>query len=280
MLIRQWAVRLGIAAFVLGLVVTGVGFNTDAAKASDHDDGETNIKSRNASLTDLFVFREDWQTGNAADNGNLIFIMCTNPRSLPRQNYYFNTDALYNFHLSRATNVNEAVSGREDLRFEFSFGAPNNNSQQSIQLNVHQVTNGVPSSTATGQANNPLTTAAPARLTSAPIAPVVNTFNVNGTNINVFAGLREDPFFFDVTQYFRIRAFLRGSTAPTDQPQGGGTEVNTAFNPAQFATDFAQDYNVNAIVMRVPIAFLQSNGQTTFDVWESITRPGNVTQFQ
>ena len=46
---------------------------------------------------DLFVFREGDQTGVAADNDNLIFIMNTNDRSLARQQYYFNTNARYEF---------------------------------------------------------------------------------------------------------------------------------------------------------------------------------------
>ena len=42
--------------------------------ASDHDDGETDVKSRALNLTDLYVFREDGQTNNGGDASNLIFI--------------------------------------------------------------------------------------------------------------------------------------------------------------------------------------------------------------
>lgn len=273
MQLRQWAARFVLGALVAGLAFSIVGLRSDRVKASDHDDGETNIKSRNASLTDLFVFREDWYTGVANDANNLIFIMGTNPRSLPRQHYYFNTNALYNFHVTRNANNNDAVSGREDLRFEFSFGAPDANNQQAIRFNVHNIANGVPTNTTLGVATNPVTTAA-RPLLAGTNTPVVNTFNVNGTNIDVFAGLREDPFFFDVEAYFRLRASLRGSNSPTDVDP-----IGFAPNTAQ-SVDFAQGYNINAIVMRVPIAFLQANGETSFDAWETITMPGNITVYQ
>ncbi|MBI3924182.1 MAG: DUF4331 family protein [Armatimonadetes bacterium] len=256
--------------------------------ASDHDDGETNIKSRNLSLTDLYVFREDWQTGNAADNDNLILVMNTNPRSLPRQPYYFNPNALYNFSVSVVNNVNDAVNGREDLRFELAFGQPNAQGQQTINLNVHQVANGVPISTTTGVPAGGTALTTPARpLLNGVTPPVLNTFAVSGTNIDVFAGLREDPFFFDVEAFFKVRATLgprTDSITPTTSP----TLTNFGLNPGGFAgsaatsVDFAQGYNVNAIVVRVPIAFLRPLGgaQTTFDFWETITLPSNIAQFQ
>lgn len=254
---RRWALRLTTAVLLIGLAVGAF----QSVGASDHDDGETNIKSRNLSLTDLYVFREDWHSGLQADAGNTIFVMCTNPRSLPRQQYFFNTDALYNFHVARAADINAAVTGVEDLRFEFQFGAPDNNSQQSIRLNVTTFANGAPQATTT--VNGALTTPAIPGLGNP--APVINTLDVNGTDITVFSGLREDPFFFDVEAFFRVRAGLAGL----------GPAVG--FNPPGMALDFAEGYNVNAIVMRVPNAFL---GSDVIDVWETITLPANVAALQ
>jgi hypothetical protein len=38
--------------------------------------------------------------------------------------------------------------------------------------------------------------------------------------------------------------------------------------------DFAKGYNVNAIVVSVPVSFLANGtGATTFDVWETISLP-------
>lgn len=239
-------------------------------RASDHDDGETQIKSRNLNLTDLYVFREDWQTGNAADASNLIFIMNTNPRSLPRQQYFFNTQAIYSFHVSRLANRDVAVTGVEDVRFDFSFGAPANNSQQ-ITLNLVRLSNGQEVSRETLPVGN--TTPAAPLIGNAPApAPVSNTVNTASGALTVFAGLREDPFFFDVDAFFRTRAALASNSGPVNR-----TLLTTN---AATAIDFAKGYNVNAIVMRVPIAVLQGSNETSFDVWETISLPNVIADLQ
>jgi hypothetical protein len=90
--------------------------------------------------------------------------------------------------------------------------------------------------------------------------PTIHTATIGGQTLQVFAGLREDPFFFDVEQFFRVRAGALGI----------GPAVG--FRPATKALDFAKGYNVNAIVVRVPRTFLQgkSSTATTFDVWQTI----------
>ncbi len=55
---------LAVAALGFG---TAAGFMTTEVTASDHDDGVNGIKSPVHNITDLYVFREDWQTDNAAD---------------------------------------------------------------------------------------------------------------------------------------------------------------------------------------------------------------------
>lgn len=243
---------------------------THQVKASDHDDGESNIKSRNTNLTDLYVFREDWQTDNAADSGNLIMIMNTNPRSLPRQQYFFNTQALYNIHVSRRPSRNDAVTGVEDMRFEFSFGAPTNDSQP-VRLQIHRFSNGQPVATETF-ANAGSTTPCASPLNGSPAA-VTNSVTTSGGTVTFFAGLREDPFFFDVDAFFRTRAFLKtGSPGPVNR-----TLLSTN---AGNSIDFAKGYNVNAIVVRVPIAMLQTAAEPVFDVWETISLPTALAQNQ
>ena len=251
------------AALALGGALL-YGSETAPVVASDHDDGETQIKSRNLSLTDLYVFREDWHTGNAADAGNLIMVMNTNPRSLPQQQYFFNTDAVYSIHVGGQSDPNNAVTGADNLRFDFRFSAPDANNQQTFSMdavNLDASGNPVSQATATGGVTTPA---------SSPLGnptAVNNTFTVNGQTITVFAGLREDPFFFDVEAFFRTRASVAG---------GGGP----LFASPDDAVDFAQGYNVNSIVMRVPISFLQTGTETTFDVWESVTLPNSIAQFQ
>lgn len=247
--------------------------------ASDHDDGETNIKSRNLNLTDLYAFRKDSETGVAGDASNLILIMNTNPRSLPRQQYFFNTNAFYNFHISRRTSATQPVSGVEDIRFEFSFQPPDANGKQAAYVQVHTFNNGVAAATQTF-ANAGYTTPAPALLSNSASAPTVNPIqvaplaNANSpatTTVNFFAGLREDPFFFDVEQFFKVRASIAAN----------GGAPSFGFNSVATAQDFAKGYNVNAIVADIPISLLKSaNNETVFDIWETITVPSTTAALQ
>jgi hypothetical protein len=252
----KWSAILAIAAFSTTAGAVGAVFRDGSvAKASDHDDGENEVKARNLNLTDLYVFREDWQTGNAGDASNLILIMNTNPRSVARQQYYFSDRALYEFHVSRVgqdPTVENDTPGRDmTLRFEFDEADANN--VQEFTLTVLE--GGVPIGSDTGD-TSPLT------LTS-PIT--TNGLTIAGQDIDVFAGLREDPFFFDVEQYFRVRGGLAGF----------GPAVG--FRPVASAVDFAAGYNVNTIVVRVPIALLAgTSGADVFDVWETISIPAGV----
>lgn len=218
--------------------------------ASDHDDGENSVKARALNFTDLHVFREDWQTGNAGDEGNLILIMSTNPRSLPQQQYYFDTEAQYEFHLSRVgTNpADENNSPQEDVTLRFTFGPPDATDTQTFTMTAlldGQTLTDTGRTTPLGTTNRN------------------ESLSLGGTSVTVFAGLKEDPFFFDVQQFFKVRAGVAADFLPADQ-----------------AEDFAEDYNVNAIVVRAPITFLQgSSSGEVFDVWETIELPGGTGTF-
>lgn len=250
---------IGLSVLALGLV-TMAAVTPRYLQASDHDDGETDTKGRNLNLTDLFVFREQDQGGPA---GNLVFIMNTNPRSLPRQQYYFSSRARYEFHVTRVSNNNAVPTGVADMTLRFEFSAPDANKQQTIYLTTVQ--NNVAGSRITVGKTTPINPNP-----NAP--PIIN--QVPGSNLAVFAGLREDPFFFDVEQYFRVRAAVLG-IGPN--PPEMGNDV-AGFRSPQTAIDFAKDYNVNAIAVRVPISFLQSGTTAkTFDVWETISVVSGTT---
>ncbi|MUL37846.1 hypothetical protein BWI75_16310 [Gloeocapsopsis sp. AAB1 = 1H9] len=242
----------------LGLIALGFGVVVAIApqyiKASDHDDGEVDTKGRNLNLTDLFVFREKDQNRSAAAN-DLIFVMNTNPRSLARQQYFFSTTARYEFKVTRVGNKNAQPTGREDVVLRFEFSPPTANGQQEFKLSA--ISDGT-TRVATGKTT-------PLRPNPAA-APVINQLYLGGSRLTVFAGLREDPFFFDVEQYFRVRAGALGI----------GPEK--AFRPPERAIDFTKGYNVNAIVVRIPRSFLRGyTAVNTFDVWQTIAVKDPVT---
>ncbi len=231
--------------------------------ASDHDDGETDTKSRNTNLTDMYVFREGDQDGIPADNANLIIALNLNPRSLPRQQYFFNQTARYVLHIGHTSSSLNAPTGNSDVDLRFTFGAPNANGQQAISVQRVNLANNVPD-----EANAVTVSAGNTQLdkpgirNADPTASGINNFTLDGNQFTVFAGLREDPFFFDVTQFFRVRAGLAGL----------GPAVG--FRNDATAVDFTKDYNVLSIVLRAPVAALQrGTTDTTFDVFATIDQP-------
>jgi hypothetical protein len=258
--VSAWPIKtiLGLSVVILGIGVLIGG--SQLLHASDHDDGEVDTKGRNLNLTDLYVFRDGDQNLNASKD-DLVFIMNTNPRSVARQQYFFSNRARYEFNISRVDNNDASPTGKADVTLRFEFGAPGQNQAQSIRMTA--IRDGR-SSTAT------------AMTTPLGQTPTVNQVSMDGgegsTPMAVFAGLREDPFFFDVEQFFRVRAGALGI----------GPAVG--FRTPEKALDFAMGYNVNAIAVRVPIKFLQGRSPAkTFDVWQTISVPdgkGGFTQVE
>jgi len=225
-------------------------------QASDHDDGEYDNKGRNLGLTDLYVFKETWQNSSGNAN-NLIFIMNTNPRSVARQQYSFSTTARYEFHVSRVANKKLRPTGSDDVTLRFTFSEPDSANKQAITFETYK--DGFTTTTTATDAGQPIVTSPLALSYTATL----NDVTVGSSAMKIFAGLREDPFFFDVERFFRIRAEL-AETGPSAYP----------FQTPSTAVDFAKGFNVNAIVVSVPIAYLQSSAlEKTFDVWETISVP-------
>ena len=244
----NWKKALGVSGLLLGLIAAAG--TATFVQASDHDDGETELKGRNLNLTDLFVFREGDQNASASPD-NLVFIMNTNPRSLPQQQYYFSTKARYEFMVSRVADKDASPTGMPDVTLQFTFAAPDAQGQQPYTMTV--IEDGK-TSTVTGQT------------TAVGKEPMVTSGAVGDSMVKVFAGLREDPFYFDVEQFFRVRAGALGIG-----PAVGFRDPNTAI-------DFATGYNVNAIAVQIPTALLKGSTEaTTFDVWETISTGSGKT---
>src|ERR1051326_7178925 len=120
-----------LAAVAVALLAGAIGWV--GLRASDHDDGETDKKARSLNLTDLYVFRENDQDSGAAA-GSLALIMCTNPRSVARQQYYFSSNARYEFHLTQRASKTAPVTGADDVTLRFEFGPPDASSQQAMTI--------------------------------------------------------------------------------------------------------------------------------------------------
>jgi hypothetical protein len=263
-----------------------VGATYQVGEASDHDDGETDVKARALNLTDHFAFK------SPADSSQLSLIMYFNPRSLPGRQYFLSTNARYEIHVSKAGSKTAMPSLKDDWLFRFEAGAPTPAGVQPITLTV--LKDGAVVGTHTG-----LSTGFAGSKTNSSTSITTNIGNA-GIDVKWFVGQRADSFHFDVVRFFQVRAYLAdrffggvgglgNANAPllADNCRGDkflaklltnpatGEKDNTPdedlvnlFNPPSCAPDFTKNLNVTAIVLNVPIAQL---GGAIFDTWSTIS---------
>jgi hypothetical protein len=263
---------LAFASTALAVAVFGA---ATKSRASDHDDGEIDLKSRALNLTDHFVFK----SGN-----ELAFVMYFNPRALASKQYLMSTNARYEFHVAKVASKTAAASTADNFVFRFEAGAANAAGVQPVTLTI--LKDGAVIGTHTGMSTDFATSKANTGLT-------VNTGAAGGVNFKYFVGMRADSFHFDVTRFFQVRAFLasrlfggaggngnaNASLAPNcrgdtflqgilgTEPNADADGVNL-FNPPSCAPDFTKNYNVTSIALNVPLADL---GGTVFDTWSTIS---------
>jgi uncharacterized protein DUF4331 len=272
-------VSMSVLALVALVAVAG-----RTVYASDHDDGETDLKARALNLSDHFAFK------SPADPTKLSMIMYFNPRSLPGKQYALSTKARYEFHVTKVADKTTTPTSKDDFVFRFEAGAPNLAGVQPITLTV--LKDGVEVGKNTGATT---TIAASKASATNPAALTTNTGTVGGIDVKYFVGPRADSFAFDVVRFFQVRAFLAarffggpgGTTgdataALADNCRGDkflalGAETNpdndtvNLWNPPSCAPDFTKNLNVTAIVLNVPIAALGGGTITVFDTWSTIS---------
>jgi hypothetical protein len=247
--------------------------------ASDHDDGEPTsftAKNRNLNLSDHFAFK------SPANSSELVIMSYTNPRSLPGHVYTLASNARYEQHLSKVSNKTDAPTTKEDYVFRYQFGAPDASGVQPITVTV--LKDGAVLGNATGMTTS---------YAGSKAGTIVNnTATVGGIHFHFFVGSRADSFYFDVTRFFQVRAWLAdrffggasgngnasAGIAPNCKGQSllagilgtaenDGDDVNL-FNPSSCAPDFTQHYNVTSITTNVTISDL---GASVFDTWSTIS---------
>lgn len=266
---------LAVSAVAIASAI-GAGAYFKQSEASDHDDGERDIKSRALNLTDHFAFKS---------GDDLVLIMYVNPRSLPGRQYTLSTNARYEFHVTKVASRTAKPVPQNDYVFRFEAKDPDAAGVQDITLTVFKdgSRSGAP---VIGKSTSFLASKAneAANLT-------VNTGDAGGIGVKWFVGMRADSFYFDVNRFFQVRAFLasrffggaggNGNATATLAAncegdaflQGiGGVDpdgdVINLFNPPSCAPDFTKNLNVTAIVLNVPLDALDS---TVFDTWSTIS---------
>ena len=209
--------------------------------ASDHQDTPEVELNPRMDINDVYAF-----PGSSADR---IALIMTTSSPIAGQSASFDPNLLYQIK------VDNTGDAQEDLVFQVQFGEGTGASQ----------TVTVRGPVAPPQRGTKTTVAA----TGSVMNGFVGTTFGTATTTQVFAGIRADPFFIDLEQFFKILPDRRPSTGPLSQPL---TPQATAFRSP--GVDFLRPFNALAIVIELPKAQLQAStaADAKFGVWGTISR--------
>ena len=233
-----------IAALVLaGAGSLGVALRTSLA--SDHQDTpEVELHPR-LDINDVYAF--------PGSNANRIALVLTTSSPLtPAASVgaTFDPDILYQIK------VDNTGDGVEDLVFQFTFDGEGSGQQVTMFGPV-----------APGQAGRQNTIVSGFPSMSGPI----NTALGSGASVQLFAGLRDDPFYIDLEQFFKIipdRAPVQGPLSKI----GPKPEASSFRNPG---IDFLRGINALGIVVELPESMLlapNAGSDPKLGIWATTSR--------
>ena len=232
------------AALGVAMVIAATAGVIRYARGSDHQDTPEVELNPAQDMTDVYAF-----PGSSPDR--IVLVLNSWPFLTPGQTATtsFDPDLLYQFK------IDNNADGVEDKVIQVTFHG--RGVEQTVEVR--------------GPVPPPVVGAMDNRI--AQVAPSVSgKFNtvLSAGGMQVFAGPRDDPFFIDLEQFFRILPDRK----PVTGPLGALPDTATAssFRPAGSAVDFVAGYNVLSIVIELPISALTAGGTAKIGLWGTISR--------
>ena len=227
------------AAAIAALGTLGV------ALASDHQDSPNVELNPLQDLTDVYAFP-------SPTAGRIVLVMNSRafltPAAAPGAS--FDRSQLYQFK------IDNNGDAREDKVIQVTFDGTG----ASQTVNVR----GPVTPPVQGAMANTVSTTAPA------VTGAINSTLGSATGLQAFAGPRDDPFYIDLEQFFRIIPDRKPATGPLgalpNTPTAGG------FRPAGQAVNYVAGFNVLTIVVELPVADLTAGGTSRLGIWGTISR--------
>lgn len=203
---------------------------------ADHRDAPGLQTDPASDINDVYAFVDP------TDNTKVVLAMTVNPFTAPGLNPVFSPNTLYQFKID---NNNDAV---EDLVIQVTFDRPTGSAGNA---NQNFTMRGPAKPARVGQYNYLL----PAVKTiTGPIHNGDSNFTTDEeSGISVFAGNRDDPFFFDFVYVIDLLSNVY-SGSPRKVTREAGV-------------DFFKGFNVSVIAIRVPSSLLTKGSDSTIRVW-------------
>lgn len=240
----RWSRRTTVMAAVLTAALGATAIMARTTLASDHQDTPEVELSPRMDVNDVYAF-----PGSSPDR--IALVLTTSSPITPAQG----ATASFDPNLLYQLKVDNSGDGVEDKVFQVTFSGTGTAQRVTVRGPV------APNETGT---SNTLVRSGPTT------TGVINTALGSAAGTQVFAGLRDDPFFLDLEQFFRI--------VPDRKPVSGAlsqlpdTPSATAWRPAGQAADYLRGLNTLAIVIELPVADLTTGGNKKIGVWGTISR--------
>ena len=234
---RGWSVLAGIAVVGATLAITR------SSSASDHQDTPEVELSPRMDVNDVYAFP-------GASPDRIVLALTTSSPITPAQS----AGAAFDPNLLYQLKIDNTGDGIEDKVIQVTFSGTGASQQVIVRGPVAPAQTGTMNTLVSGTS----------------VTGAINTNLGSASGVQAFAGIRDDPFFLDLEQFFRIvpdRKPVSGvlSQLP-DQPTA------TAFRPASSAVDYLRGVNTLAIVLEMPAAMLTDGGTRKIGIWGTISR--------
>jgi len=236
---RRPALLLSTAGLALAAGATGL------LVASDHQDTPEVELNAASDMTDVYAFP-------SPTAGRIVLVLNSRAFLTPAQtpSASFDRNLLYQFKID---NNGDAV---EDRVIQVTFRGSGADQQVEVR--------GPIAPPVAGAMNNEVAS------TAAAVSGRINTALGSTNGMQVFAGPRDDPFFIDLEQFFRIVPDRKPVTGALSQLPDAPTA--SAFRPAGQAVNYVAGFNVLSIVIELPVADLTAGSQPKLGIWGTISR--------
>lgn len=246
------ALLAALAGLVLAVLLVQRG--PSAAKAADHLDAPGLTPpggSVQTDLTDVYAFR------SPSNPGNTVLVLNVNGvaspgESAPGPDRPFAEavpQVTHSAPVAYAFNVDNDGDARADVEVQARFGKPKKDGSQEFGLDVRALRREHPG------VHGRFRVHVPGRSTPFGASPVIN----RKAGVTVFAGRRDDPFFFDLPGFLNIL--------------GPGSLIGCGTATSHPERNFFAHRNVSSLVVELPTSLLTS-GSSNIGVWATTSVPG------
>src|SRR5438552_10634563 len=253
---REAMPKLRVGRIVLGVAAALSISLAMPAMAADHRDAPTIDDYSAIDINDVYMFRDPSGCNPASAGCNLVIVLSTQAVADPSfgVSYHFQPNALYRFNFS--TTPDAIAKGIPTASIDFVF-SPFDNNPPCLAPNP-------PCQTYRAFFPHDIVIDGLATQGSANATPKVPVITQDGP-ISVFAGPREDPFFFDLVGFNRFIADFNGQPAAQTAPHFNLFTGRDAF----------LGKNINAIVLEFPFKVVLPPGSTKLAAW-AVTYLGDL----